>query len=220
MESVRNWIREHDDRWSFVFLYVGGAVALSIFMNLFWVMMLMAGNFLLKIYRNYLVGKPAILLTSLWQVKLDIALILFAFVIGVYSEHVFAALGLSQAARAGQAVRGLQMATRFGIIERGMKVFLMTVDDQARIVNAIVKARKKKQAGGEACIEAAAIPEPQPESGEPDYPWRARWGKGDIFTFTFGGTCATLLLLAPSLTGRETGAVIQALLAQISPFAQ
>ncbi len=69
MDAFKNWIRDHDDRWSFVILYVGGAVALSVFMNLFWVILLMTGNFCLKIYRNYLVAKPLPVLTSLWQVN-------------------------------------------------------------------------------------------------------------------------------------------------------
>lgn len=210
-DTLRNWVREHDDRWSFVILYVGGAVALSLFTNLFWVMMLMAGNFILKIYRNYLVDKPLPVLTSLWQVKLDISLIFFAIVIGLYAEHVFAALGLSQAARAGQAVRGIQMATRFGIIERGLKVFLMTIDDQARLVNAVVKARRKKQ---DVEVPVEAIPEP--EASEPSYPWR-KWGKGDVFTFAFGGVCITLILLSPWITGVSAEQAMDTILQQIAP---
>lgn len=212
MDHIKDWIRDHDDRWSFTFLYIGGAIALSVFTNLFWVVMLMACNFLLKIYRNYLVAKPAVFRTALWQVKLDISLILLALVIGLYAEHVFAALGLSQAARAGQAMRGVQMAARFGIIERGLKVFLMTVDDQARLVNAVMKARRKRQ------TDINITPEmiPEPEAAEPAFPWRV-WGKGDIFTFAFGGTCAALILLAPSITGMAYPELAAAILKQLHP---
>lgn len=212
LNAIKDWIRDHDDRWSFVILYVGGAVALSVFMNLFWVIMLMAGNFCLKIYRNYLVGKPRPFLTSLWQVKLDIGLIFFALVIGLYADHIFAALGLSQAARAGQAMRGLQMATRFGVIERGLKVFFMTIDDQARLVNAVVKARRKKQRLVD--IPAEAIPEP--EAQEPAYPWRY-WGKGDIFSVTFGLVCASLVLSAPWVLDSSAQEIAGKILLQLSP---
>lgn len=212
MERVRNWIKDHDDRWSFVILYVGGAVALSILTNLFCVVLLMTGNFFLKAYRNYLVGKPAIFRTSLWQVKLDISLVLFALVIGLYADHVFAALGLSQAARAGQAVRGLQLATRFGIIERGLKVFLMTIDDQARLINAVAKARRKKKAA----IDITPDMIPEPEANEPAYPWE-KWGKGDIFTFVFGGTCATLILSAPLAMEVSMADVLNSIIMQLSP---
>lgn len=212
MNALKDWIKDHDDRWSFVFLYVGGAVALSVFMNLFWVAMLMAGNFCLKSYRNYLVAKPRPLLTSLWQVKLDIGLVFFALVIGLYADHIFAALGLSQAARAGQAVRGLQMVTRFGVIERGLKVFFLTIDDQARLVNAVVKARKKKR-------QTVAIPDeaiPEPEAHEPAYPWKY-WGKGDIFSVGFGLVCLSLIFAAPLMLGLAPGEVAGHILRQLTP---
>lgn len=181
-------------------------------MNLFWVILLMTGNFCLKIYRNYLVAKPLPFLTSLWQVKLDIGLIFFALVIGLYADHIFAALGLSQAARAGQAVRGLQMVTRFGVIERGLKVFFMTIDDQARLVNAVVKARKRKR-------NLVAIPDeavPEPEAHEPAYPWKS-WGKADVFSVAFAMTCLSLILASPLILGVSAGAIADSILAQLTP---
>ncbi len=213
MESLRNWIKDHDDRWSFVILYVGGAVCLSVFLNLFWVVMLMTGNFFLKLYRNYLLMLPRPLLTSLWQVKLDIALVIFALMIGIYAEHVFAALGLSQAARAGQAVRGLQMATRFGLIERGLKVFLMTIDDQARLINAVVKARKKKH-GVNIVVPEDALPEP--EEDDIRLPWK-KWGKGDVFSFAFGGVCLLLISAAPLLIDHSYHEIFGNIVRQLHP---
>ena len=213
LESIKNWIKDHDDRWSFVILYVGGAVCLSVFMNLFWVVMLMTGNFFLKFYRNCLLAMPKPLLTSLWQVKLDIALVIFALMIGLYAEHVFAALGLSQAARAGQAVRGLQMATRFGLIERGLKVFLMTIDDQARLVNAVVKARKKKKSG-QIVVPEEALPEREEE--DVSLPWK-KWGKGDVFSVAFGAVCLCLILMAPVLTGHTYHGLSADIVSQLHP---
>jgi len=212
VDALKDWIKDHDDRWSFVLLYVGGAILLSVFLNLFWVVMLMAGNFCLKVYRNFLVAKPQPFLTSLWQVKLDIGLIFFALAIGLYADHIFAALGLSQAARAGQAVRGLQMATRFGVIERGLKVFFMTIDDQARLVNAIVKARSKKKSRVD--IPEEAIPEP--EAHLPSYPWK-RWGKGDIFSVTFGLTCVGLIAAAPWILDMPPMEIGHLILWQLKP---
>lgn len=212
MNAIKDWIINHDDRWSFVILYVGGAVLLSVFMSLFWVILLMAGNFALKVYRNYLAAKPMPLLTSLWQVKLDIGLIFFALVIGLYSDHIFGALGLSQAARAGQAVRSLQMVTRFGIIERGLKIFFLTIDDQARLVNAVVKARKKKKLVVDVPPEAL----PEPESSLPSYPWKFR-GKGDIFSLSFGLVCIALLVFAPVILGKPAAETAQHILWQLKP---
>lgn len=212
-QNLIDWVRDHDDRWSFVALYVGGAIILSVFTNLFWVSMLMAGNFLLKVYRNRLVGKPYPVLSSLWQIKLDIALILFSLALGLYTGELIAALGLSQAARAGQAVRGLQMATRFGLIERALKVVLMTVDDFARLVGAIAKALRNKK---NATVRITSEMVPEPEADEPDRPWE-KWGKGDVFTFLFGGICVTLILLAPTLTGLDPAVVVTHIVTELSP---
>lgn len=208
-----DWVREHDDRWSFVVLYVGGAILLSVFTNLFWVAMLMGCNFMLKVYRNRLVGKPHPVLSSLWQIKLDLTLIVFSLTLSLYSGQFMAALGLSQAARAGQAVRGLQMATRFGLIERALKVFFMTVDDFARLIGAIAKAVRSKKA-----VQVNITPEmlPEPEADEPDRPWE-KWGRGDVFTFLFGGICVTLLLLAPALTGLDPAVVVAHIVTELSP---
>lgn len=208
-----DWVRDHDDRWSFVVLYVGGAILLSIFTNLFWVAMLMAANFLLKVYRNRLVGKPHPVLSSLWQIKLDLTLILFSLALSLYTGQMMAALGLSQAARAGQAVRGIQMATRFGLIERALKVFFMTVDDFARLIGAIAKAIRSKKA-----VKIDITPEmiPEPEVSEPDRPWE-KWGKADVFTFLFGGICVTLILLAPALTDLDPAAVAAHIVTELSP---
>jgi len=45
MTAALHWVREHDDRLTFVVLYVGGAIILRVWLNLFWVAMLMLGNF-------------------------------------------------------------------------------------------------------------------------------------------------------------------------------
>jgi hypothetical protein len=55
MTAAAHWIREHDDRLSFVVFYISGAIILSIVLNLFWVMMLMLGHFILEIFRGYLI---------------------------------------------------------------------------------------------------------------------------------------------------------------------
>jgi hypothetical protein len=206
MKATANWIKEHDDRWSFIVLYIGGAVALSIWLNLFWVIMLMLVHFVLEIARGLLLQVRRPLMHALWEVKLDIALVLFALVVALYSEHVMAMLGLGQAARAGQAARGLQLATRFAIIERALRIIVLTMDDFARLVQASLKLRNRRNAapaGGEAQLAAAVGPAA---------------AAGDMLSLAFGAACLALILLLPSLIGTPADELTVQILHEISPF--
>lgn len=209
MTRALEWIREHDDRLSFVVLYIGGAIALSIWLNLFWVIMLMLGHFALEIVRGYLLDARRPLAHALWEVKLDIALVLFALVVALYSEFVLGILGLGQAARAGQAARGLQAAARFGVIERTLRIVVLTSDDVLRLVQAAFRLRGKSAAAkpAPAAVEVAAmVPDEEPAIGA-----------GDIASLAFGALCLLLLLLAPQITDAAPDAVATQLLYEISP---
>lgn len=204
MTQTLDWIREHDDRLSFVVLYIGGAIALSIWLNLFWVIMLMLVHFGLEIVRGHLLGAKRPLAHALWEVKLDIALVLFALVVALYSDFVLGLLGLGQAARAGQAARGLQAAARFGVIERTLRVIVLTSDDVLRLVQAAFRLRGRSS-GKPAVQTAAAASE---DTGV---------GAGDVVSLAFGTLCLLLILLAPRIMGSPPDAIAGQLLYEISP---
>lgn len=203
------WIKEHDDRWSFIILYIGGAVALSIWLNLFWVIVLMLAHFVLEIVRGHLLQARRPLLHALWEVKLDIALILFALVVALYSEHILALLGLGHAARAGQAARGLQFAARFAVIERALRIIVLTMDDFARLVQAVLKFRSRNKqaepslAGHEAHTLSGAT---------------AAYQTGDVLSLAFGALCLTLIVLLPTLIGTPVDELAGQILHEISPY--
>ncbi|NCC22962.1 MAG: hypothetical protein EOM26_10970 [Alphaproteobacteria bacterium] len=215
---VKRWVKDHDERWSFILLYVGGAVVLSVYANLFWVVMLMLGHFGLEIWRHVIIRVENPLLQALWHVKLDIALLLFALVIALYAHLVMAALGLGQAARAGQAVRGAQMLTRFAIIERGLRIFFMTVDDMARIAHIVWKLFKKKN--GDTAKEMEEARKKLKEEEEHIHGKEAghKLSKGDLFSLGFGGVCLVLILFAPMITGMGFIGTIEAILSELQPF--
>lgn len=214
---VQRWVKNHDERWSFILLYVGGAIILSVYTNLFWVSLLMLGHFGLEIWRHIIIRVDKPLLQALWHVKLDIALVMFALVIALYAEMVMAALGIGQAARAGQAVRGAQMLTRFAIIERGLRIFFLTVDDMARIALIVWKVIKGKNGKANRDMEDARAKlreeeeriHPEPESG--------KLSKGDIFSLGFGGVCLALILLAPIITGAGVLGTVEVILTELRP---
>lgn len=209
MAHALNWVRDHDDRLSFVILYIGGAIALSIWLNLFWVIVLMLVHFVLEIVRGRLLGARRPLAHALWEVKLDIALVLFALVVALYSDHVLGLLGLGQAARAGQATRGLQAAARFGVIERTLRIVVLTSDDVLRLVQAAFRLRSRSSAAASLAPAAAQAAAPPPA--------RASIGAGDVASLAFGALCLLLLVLAPRITDAEPDAVISHLLHEISP---
>lgn len=216
---LNHWVTHHDSSWSFIVLYVGGAVLLSVFTNLFWVALLMFGHLLLEIWRHVVIQAKNPVLQALWHVKLDIALILFALVIALYAEMVLAALGIGQAARAGQAVRGAQMLTRFAIIERGLRIFFMTVDDMARIGHILWKiARGQKIGAGtaDAVIEDTRTQIRDEDTAHGRSGWR-RLSGGDIFSLSFGAICVVLILLAPHVTGRGVAGTASFLWAELQP---
>ncbi|WP_072394081.1 hypothetical protein [Hyphomicrobium sp. CS1GBMeth3] len=208
MAQALQWIRDHDDRLSFVVLYIGGAIALSVWLNLFWVIMLMLGHFALEIARGYLLDAKRPLTRALWEVKLDIALVLFALVVALYSELVLGLLGLGQAARAGQAVRGLQAATRFGVIERALRIVVLTADDALRLVQAAMKFRNRS--AEQATPTSAPIAAPQDDTDD-------SIGAGDIASLAFGALCLLLILLAPQFTESTPDDIANQLLQEISP---
>lgn len=214
---TKRWVTDHDERWSFILLYVGGAVALSVFANLFWVAALMVAHYLLEIWRHVILGEKHAFIKALWHVKLDIALILFALVIALYSDTVMAALGIGQAARAGQAAKGAQLITRFAIIERGLRIFFLTIDDITRIALILWKnvTHRKSDAATQADLQAAVSLLEEEENTL--HAKESRLSKGDIFSLGFGTVCVILILLAPALTSRSAEATMIAIVSELSP---
>lgn len=211
------WLDEHDQRWSFIVFYVGTAIVLSVYASLFWVVMLMLGHYGLEVWRHYVIGIPQPLLHALWHVKLDIALVLFALVIALYAGLVMGVLGLGQAARAGQAVRGAQMLTRLAIIERGLRIFFLTVDDIARVALIVWKTMRGKNGQTEQEMDNARLIlkkeeeriHPKQESG--------KLSMGDIFSLLFGAICFALILASPWIKGLGISETFMLVVSELKP---
>src|SRR5690606_19087725 len=81
-------------------------------------------------------------LRALWCVKLDICLIIFSLMIALYADTIFAVLGLGQVSRAAAGARAI---ARFGVIERSLKIFFMTVDDMSRVASMGIRRIKSRR---------------------------------------------------------------------------
>jgi len=219
MIGFREWVREHDDRWSFIAFYVGGAVVLSIVASLFWVGLLMFAHFLLELTHHLMARADAPVRRSVWNTKFDLGLFMFALVIVLYADTVLAALGIGQAAR---AVRGAQAVARVGIIERAMRIFFLTIDDVARVVLSLGRTARgqrgeRGQGAGEGEVVVGGSDEEDREDEEGVRPWR-KLGKGDCLSLGFGGVCLVLVVIAPWLAGLGSGEAMARVMGELKPW--
>jgi hypothetical protein len=121
----------HDDSKLFVFAYVGLAVVLAIWLGLFWLAAVVGVHFLIELVKqhHYDPRPLPVLARSLWELKLDIGLVVFGLVIAVYMGIILGAAGIGAAARVGA-----QAAARVGIWQRALRGILLTIDDVALVV--------------------------------------------------------------------------------------
>lgn len=203
-DAVQQWVCEHDDRWLFIIGYVGLAVVLSVWISLFWLVAVVGVHLLLEIFRQRLVAPYLVGARVLWELKLDLALILFSFVLAVYMELVLGAAGLGSAARVG-----MRAAPRAAGWLRALRGALLSLDDAAQVVRAVAKRRK---AGG-------AAEEKPGRTQASDYRFHPRdWTLGDHIAIWLGVVCTLLLLLSPLLIDVPFGDVARMLIHELRPF--
>lgn len=188
---VRDWIVAHDDSRAFVLLYVVLALVLSIGIGLFWLLALVGVHFGFEYVRARHHGASArgAVAAALWALKLDLALVLFALTLSLYLKYVFGVLGLQAAGRAASAAQaGVRTGARFAAWERIIHGFLITVDDMARGVRAVVVLRAQ---GSGRTGEVVVV---QPEVQAPH-----RITRGDRLALGFGAACLLAIVAAPWL---------------------
>jgi hypothetical protein len=225
--SFGEWVRVHDERWSFVILYLGLAVGLSVFVSLFWLLVVAGLHFLLECGRqaHYRSDTSEVLGHALWEVKLDVGLVLLALTLVLYIDVVMGLLGLQSAARAAAVSRaGARIGTRAAAWERNIRTFLLTVDEMARLLYAAVMVRKgerRRQRGAGPAPPPASTPAPPPRKPvrpEPGDGWRGRWGVADRIGVLLVAAGVLLLLVAPLLTPHDWATALAVILAELRPF--
>ncbi|TVP46664.1 MAG: hypothetical protein EA350_06610 [Gemmatimonadales bacterium] len=154
-------MRNHDESWIFVILYLGMAVGLSVFVSLFWLVVVAFLHFVLEMLRqrHYRKGGRSVFLHALWEVKLDVGLVLLALMLVLYIEVVLGILGVQSAARAAAVSRaGARIGTRAAAWERNLRTFLLTFDEMIRIGHAgILMNRRRKRGKASAGAAVGAV---------------------------------------------------------------
>lgn len=210
--KLRQWIMNHDDRWLFIVPYIALAVILSVVLSLFWLIVVVGVHFVLEILRQRFLAELreekvhflTLVLRSVWEIKLDIGLIIFALALALYMEIVLGVVGLGAAAR-GTAMAGTRVASRFGVIQQALRAFLLSVDDLAQVARVVVARRKG---------DDAADGDEEAEIGD----GRIRPGRGDYMILAFIAICSLLIVLAPVLTNQPVEAVLAQIGEELAPF--
>lgn len=244
-QSLRDFIRHHDERWLFVGIYITLAVVLSIVLSLFWLVAVAGLHFGLELMRQaqFRQDRRDVVTHAMWEIKLDVALVLLALAMALYMNVILGVLGLQSAARAAAATR----VVRFTAWERNIRAVILLSDDLARVVQ-IGVSRLLRKPRPEATPAPAAVavrrdgravevplaaegraardrPDPveaahpqQEKPAEVPASWRDPWSRGDRFTVALLAASVALVVVAPFLTEHTVLGATQALLAELHPF--
>jgi hypothetical protein len=206
--GLRQWIIEHDERWLFIVLYIGLAVTLSVWISLFWLVAVVAGHGVLEWIRQSHLhqSRRMVLVETLWELKLDIGLVLFALALALYMDLVLGVVGLQSAARLGAAARG---GARFAAWERAIRGVLLSVDDMAQVARAVTVNRGQADGEEEAPSWMAASPWGS---------WQGSWGKGDWIALSLNVLCLLLILVSPLLTAHTPASALATMLTELHPW--
>ncbi len=211
-QLFREWVINHDESWLFVGLYVGLAVVLSIWISLFWLVVVVAVHAWFEwIRQSHLrTGFRPRLLETLWEVKLDIALVIFALALSLYMEVILGIVGLHAASRAGAAT--LRGGARFAAWEQVIRGFFLSVDDAAQVARALATRGNEDEELTE--DEAEVLTTPVSWWGS----WAAPWGKGDWIAVGMVLVCVIFMLLATTLTDHTWATVAYTLFEELHPY--
>ncbi len=214
LEAVHEWIVNHDESWLFVVLYIGLAVVLSIWISLFWLVAVVLVHFIFELIRQrrLFASRRRIWGEALWELKLDIALVLFALVVSLYMDLALGVVGLQSAARAGSAAQaGLRGGARFAAWQRLIRGVMLSVDDVAQVARVVARGKANDQPTDDSGDE--------PEAGGAVVPsWRQNWGKGDWIAVGMALVCLALLLITPLITEHTPVSTLIALVTELHPY--
>jgi hypothetical protein len=229
VKNIINWIVNHDSKTLFVILYIGLSIILSIAISLFWLLFVVLIHFAFELVTKSRLktGKLNIFLESLWETKLDFALVVFALWLAIYLDFIFGVAGLGAMARGGAMAASrtgasaanvggkvAQVSTRFAALQRAIRGILLSLDDVGNAAKSFFQRKKKTVVPAED-IDDGNIRNLPDTSGSS---WAARWGVIDYIGVILFVLSAALILVAPSLTGLTWSEIIDITLKEFHPF--
>jgi hypothetical protein len=216
LASIHRWIIHHDESRLFSLLYISLAVILSLWISLFWLVVVvfvhLVFEWISQRHRGHSWSRTV--LESLWELKLDLGLIVFALALALYLDFIFGLAGLGATARIAPA------AGRFIVWKQVLRGVLLSVDDAARVARALLTKRRRSPSAGGAEHEDLEPRVPVVESMAVQRwgSWASAWGRGDRFAVGFGLLCLGLLVFSPLLSPHDLDSALQALAAELHPL--
>lgn len=134
-QKIKSWVITHDEKILFTILYIGLSVVLSIYISLFWLVVIVGIHTLMEYISLKYKNVDNVFLELFYHMKLDFALITFALFLSIYMEAVFGFL---------IAKYGTRFAS-FLAYQNTFRAILMSLDDLAQAIKAILSIKNKKQ---------------------------------------------------------------------------
>ena len=208
------WIRNHDERVLFVLTYITLAVTLTLFISLFWLVAVVAVHGIFEVIRqSHRFDSPAqYLAEALWEIKLDIALVIFALSLALYMDLILGLLGIQSAARAGAAAKA---SGRFLVWERSIRAVALTIDDvfnAGRFIKPILRLFTRD--GDRHDDPASQVEEERPKSTS----WIQPYSWGDKLSLGLGAACLLLIVASPLLTHHTPVTAAMTLASELHPY--
>ncbi len=208
--ALYEWVIDHDDSWAFIIAYTALAVVLSLWISLFWLVAVAFLHGCLEwVRQSQLDRNPVGVVARItWELKLDLALVIFALGLSLYMDVLLGAIGLRAVGRAG-----IQGGARLAAWQGVLQGTLLTVDDAAQVVRMV--AGRKLRGGEDGDVEGGNESEGLRTIWGG---WLEPWSRGDWFAMVFGFVCTLLIVLAPMLTDHTASSVITTLMAELHPW--
>ncbi len=227
MRKAIDWITLHDSKRLFIVLYIGLSLVLSVAISLFWLLFAVLIHLVFELIAQSRrkEGFGNVLLESLWETKLDFALLMFALWLAVYLDFIFGVAGIGAMARGGAhaASRATQVGAgvartgaRFATLTRVIRGILLSVDDVANALRAYFVSRKtKKGTKTGSQNESVTI---ENEAYPTKTSWSSKWGKIDIIGVAILVVFTLLIALAPLLIAVSWDELLQVIKWELRPL--
>ena len=221
MNKTLRWISHHDNKKIFIFLYIGLSLVLSIAISLFWLLFAVLVHFAFELVAQSVrkQGASNVLLESLWETKLDFALVVFALWLSVYLDFIFGVAGIGVAARAG-AQAASRAGARFAGWHRIIRAVLLSLDDVGNALKAYFasKKSKRKEAAEKLTGKEEQKEEPETEIKTSSTSWTHRWGIADHIGVWMFVLFTLLILIAPWAIGMSWQTIGEIMLKELHPW--
>lgn len=202
---------------------------LSIAISLFWLVFAVMIHLGLELIRQQSKkqGAQTIILESLWETKVDFALVAFALCLAVYLDFIFGVAGLGAAARVGVQTgsragrvggRLARLTSRFAAWQRIIRNILISLDDvlnAARFIQKARRARKNRKPNKSPAEELTiSTTDPHPTRSS----WVQKWSAGDYIGGLLFVLFVLLVVLAPWIIDMPYSEVLSVIKTEFHPF--